>query len=142
MTNYQFGKGSEAQLSTVKEDLRRVAYAALGWGIMDLTVIQGRRSKAEQNRYFDLGKSRLKWPLGKHNTTDPEGEASAFDIAPCVNGKISWNWKHCLVAAGIILATAAMLGIRLRWGGNWDMDGEPVTDQDFQDLVHFELVED
>jgi peptidoglycan L-alanyl-D-glutamate endopeptidase CwlK len=34
------------------------------------------------------------------------------------------------------------LGVKLRWGGNWDRDGEPVTDQDFQDLVHFELAED
>lgn len=38
-----------------------------------------------------------------------------------------------------VLATVK-LGIDIRWGGNWDMDGEPVTDQNFQDLVHFELV--
>jgi hypothetical protein len=32
------------------------------------------------------------------------------------------------------------VGVMIRWGGNWDMDGEPITDQDFQDLVHFELI--
>jgi peptidoglycan L-alanyl-D-glutamate endopeptidase CwlK len=28
---------------------------------------------------------------------------------------------------------------RLRWGGDWDMDTK-VSDNDFDDLVHFELV--
>jgi len=38
------------------------------------------------------------------------------------------------------LSVGKMLEVDLRWGGNWDMDGEPITDQDFQDLVHFEEV--
>ena len=140
MSFYTFGKGSKAQLATVRESLRGVARRALGWGIMDLVVVQGRRSKEEQSRYFDLGKSKVEWPFSKHNVLNPGDEAKAFDIAPYVNGKISWDWKHCLVSAGIILAAAEVEGVSLRWGGNWDMDGEPITDQGFQDLVHFELV--
>jgi len=37
-----------------------------------------------------------------------------------------------------MLAAAALAKVKIRWGGNWDMDGEPVTDQEFQDLVHYE----
>ena len=33
-----------------------------------------------------------------------------------------------------------MLGVRLRWGGDWDSDLE-VDDNDFDDLPHFELVD-
>ena len=47
---------------------------------------------------------------------------------------------HCCVLAGIILTCAVKRGIKIRWGGNWDMDSEPITDQDFQDLVHYERV--
>jgi len=137
---YSFGKGSEKQLGTIHLDLEKVLRDALASDLMDMTVVEGRRTKESQNRLFDIGKSRLRWPLGKHNVVEPAGLAKAVDVAPCVGGKVSWKYLHCVHLAGIILMAAAARGIRLRWGGNWDMDGEPVTDQDFQDLVHFELV--
>ena len=140
MVAYSFGQRSLNHLDTVDPDLARVAKMALSWGIIDMTVIEGRRSKAKQDEYFAAGKSRVLWPHGKHNVERPGDLAAALDIAPYVNGKVSWNWKHCLFMAGVMMATAALMGVKLRWGGNWDMDGEPVTDQEFQDLVHFELV--
>lgn len=41
--------------------------------------------------------------------------------------------------AGFVLATAARLGTPIRWGGDWDGDGD-FMDQTFDDLVHFELL--
>ncbi len=38
---------------------------------------------------------------------------------------------------GYVLGTADCMGVRLRWGGDWD-DDRDVHDQDFDDLVHFE----
>lgn len=137
---YKYGKSSMAQLYTVDRSLRMVCEKALSYGVMDASIIEGRRSKEKQNQYFREGKSRVQWPNGKHNVTTTDALANAVDVAPFVNGKISWNKNHCLVWAGLMLAAAAELGIKIRWGGNWDMDGEPVTDQQFQDLVHFELV--
>ena len=29
---------------------------------------------------------------------------------------------------------------KLRWGGNWDMDGEILIDQSFDDRPHVELI--
>lgn len=139
---YRFSKNSESKLNTVQNPLQQVCRKALSYGVMDATIIEGRRSKENQNRYFREGKSRLKWPNGKHNVLNPDDLAQAVDIAPFVAGKVSWVKDHCLVWAGLMLAAAAELGVKIRWGGNWDMDGEPVTDQKFQDLVHFELVGD
>lgn len=65
--------------------------------------------------------------------------SKAIDVAPYVNGKASYDYRHCCFFAGVVLAIAGMLKIKVRWGGNWDMDEEVMTDQDFQDLVHFEL---
>ena len=132
---YNFGKTSTSKLETVDPDLQEIMQDALESGIMDFSITEGHRGKAQQNRYFDLGKSKVKFPDGKHNKLPSE----AVDAAPYINGKISWNKLHCCVLAGIILACAAKKGIKLRWGGNWDMDNEPITDQDFQDLVHYEL---
>jgi peptidoglycan L-alanyl-D-glutamate endopeptidase CwlK len=41
--------------------------------------------------------------------------------------------------AGVIQCAAAELGYDLRWGGNWDGDGEIIKDQKFNDLPHFEI---
>ena len=137
---YKYGKKSEKCLSTIKIELANVCRRALSYGVMDASVVEGRRSKEDQDRYFSEGKSRVKWPNGKHNVMCPGDLACAVDIAPYVNGKVSWNKNHCLVWAGLMLAAASEEGVSIRWGGNWDMDGEPVTDQNFQDLVHFELI--
>lgn len=140
MNRYYFGSTSKKVLSTIHIDLAAVAHKALSYGVMDASAIQGRRNRASQNRYFQLGKSKVQWPDSKHNVYEPYELAKALDIVPYVNGKPSWNFYHCLVWSGLMLAAASELGVAIRWGGNWDMDGEPITDQDFQDLGHFEMV--
>ncbi|MEZ7195412.1 hypothetical protein [Pseudodesulfovibrio karagichevae] len=136
MGKYQFGSASLARLNTCDPRLQVVMKASIAQGIMDMTVTEGHRDQATQDRYFSEGKSRIKFPDGKHNSYP----SKAVDVAPFVGGKLSYDQRHCCHMAGLILGIAASLGIKLRWGGNWDQDGEPVTDQDFQDLVHFELV--
>lgn len=136
MSKYKFGSSSLARLETCDPQLQLVMRAAIAQGIMDMTVTEGHRDQETQDRYFAEKKSRLKFPNGKHNTYP----SKAVDVAPFVGGKLSYDARHCCHMAGIILGIAASLGVKLRWGGNWDQDGEPVTDQDFQDLVHFELV--
>lgn len=133
---YKFGKTSVINLFTLNFELQKVMQAALNTGIMDFSIIEGHRNKVVQDKYYIDCKSKVKWPNGKHNKIPSE----AVDIVPFINGVPSWNKLHCCVLAGIILACAAELEIKLRWGGNWDMDGEPITDQDFQDLVHFEII--
>ncbi len=39
---------------------------------------------------------------------------------------------------GYVLGTASMMGVNLRWGGDWDGDRD-LADQDFDDWPHFEL---
>jgi len=131
-----FGKTSKANLDTADPVLQEIMQDAIETGLMDFSIIQGHRGMAEQNRYYDLGKSKVKFPDGKHNKIPSQ----AVDAAPYVNGKTSWNKFHCAVLAGIILTCAHRRGIKLRYGGNWDMDTEFLTDQKFQDLVHYELV--
>jgi hypothetical protein len=41
--------------------------------------------------------------------------------------------------AGVMLACAGARGYVVRWGGDWDNDGD-LMDQEFHDLPHFELV--
>lgn len=133
---FSFGPKSQGRLDSVDADLQVIMNAVLNMGVMDITVVEGYRGKTKQDKYFEVGRSKVKWPDGKHNNLP----SKAIDIAPWINGTISWNELHCCVLAGMVLACAAGLDIKIRWGGNWDLDSEPVTDQIFQDLLHFELV--
>jgi peptidoglycan L-alanyl-D-glutamate endopeptidase CwlK len=135
---YGFSNRSLKHRSQSSEYLTMVIDKTLSLGVIDFCLIESIRSKDKQNKYFSNGKSRVQWPDGKHNILKEDDKAKALDIVPVINGSLSWKKDHCLVLAGVILAVDASMENRLRWGGNWDRDGEPITDQDFQDLVHFE----
>lgn len=133
---FYYGQQSKKNLGSVCPELQVVFERALSLGLIDISVIQGGRGKAEQNIYFKLEKSRVEWPYSKHNKIPSQ----ALDAAPYVNGKASADWRHCIYLAGLVTGIGASMGIKIRWGGNWDMDGEPITDQDFQDLWHYEVI--
>lgn len=107
--------------------------------IMDFAVISGHRNQADQDAAFAAGTSKIKWPNGKHN----KNPSQAVDLAPY---PLDWSNKPKAVArfyllAGVILAVADILRIKIRWGGDWDGDWD-LFDQNFDDLGHFEIVED
>lgn len=137
---YKFGKNSEAKMETIDPRLVRVLRRALGYNVIDFSVTEGARSKAEQNRLYEIGRSKLMWPYSKHNVTEKNPKSEATDLMPWVNGASSDHVAHCCLLAGLMFAAAAEEGVPIRWGGNWDRDGEPVTDQSFNDLVHYELI--
>ena len=98
----------------------------------DCTIIEGHRSKDRQNKLFDEGKSKLKYPKGKHNATP----SKAVDVAPY---PIDWNDRERFTYfAGYVVGIAYQMGLKIRWGGDWDMDTQ-VKDNNFDDLPHFEI---
>ena len=108
--------------------------------VFDCTIIEGHRGKAEQNRLFDLGRSRVMWPNSKHN----EDPSLAIDAGPYYLEKPHIRWdKSALYRwyffGGVVKGIAIKMGIPIRWGGDWDMDTY-VKDQRFNDLPHFELI--
>jgi peptidoglycan LD-endopeptidase CwlK len=134
--NFTFGKSSTRRYHTLTHNMQWVMRESLAIGLMDFSIAFGYRGEQEQNEAYENGKSTKRWPYSKHNKMP----SKAVDIYPYVNGKVSYNKLHCCVLAGIVLTTAAKLGIKIRWGGNWNQDGEPITDQEFNDLGHFEEV--
>lgn len=137
--SFKYGKRSLEKLNTCHKDLIDVFKLALDMGLIDISIIEGVRSKEDQNEYYNIGKSKVRWPNGKHNVSKDGQKSMAVDAAPFVNGKASLKKEHCIYLAGIVMACAKVLEVNIRWGGNWDCDAEPITDQDFQDLVHFEI---
>lgn len=127
----QFSRTSLSRLRTVHPQLQRLfERIVLNY---DCTVLEGHRGEKAQNRAYDEGRSKLRWPDGKHNAYP----SRAVDVAPY---PIDWqNLKRFYDFAGFVRGVAACMGISIRWGGDWDRDYD-LDDQRFNDLVHFELV--
>lgn len=140
--SFRFGNTSRTRLATASPNLQRVFEEAMSRQVMDFTILQGHRSQAEQDAAFRIEASKQQWPNSKHNSLP----SAAVDAAPY---PIRWGDAgdpertkaigRFYMLAGLVLGVAAEIGVKVRWGGDWDQDGD-IFDQDFDDLVHFEEV--
>ena len=100
----------------------------------DCTILEGHRGKKAQNEAFNKGNSKVKFPNGKHN----QSPSVAVDVAPY---PIDWSDRDRFhYFSGYVLGIASQMGLKIRWGGDWDMDTK-TNDNKFDDLVHFEIKE-
>ena len=124
----KFGKRSLANLKGVNTKLVNVLNQTIKH--FDFTVIEGVRSMETQIKYVADGVS--KTLKSKHLN------GRAVDIAPY---PVDYdNIPRFIYLGGIILGIASQLGVKLRWGMDWDMDTY-VKDTKFIDAGHFEMVE-
>ena len=122
----KFGRRSRSRLKGVNSGLINVLNELVK--IMDVTVIEGVRSQERQDELVAQGKSKTKF--GKHV------EGKAVDLAPY---PIDWNDRERFhYMGGMIRGIGQQLGVKVRWGGDWDSDGE-IADNKFDDLVHVEI---
>lgn len=127
-----FGKSSQDKLATCDPRLQKVFNEVIKY--FDCTVIEGHRGEEAQNKAFAEGKSKLKYPQGKHNKIP----SLAADVLPY---PIDWNDTNRMrYFAGFVVGIAATMGIKLRWGGDWNQNTE-LKDNSFNDLPHFEIAD-
>ena len=123
----RFGSRSRRRLKGVDTKLVNVLNETIK--LMDITVIEGVRSKDRQAELLEKGATKVKY--SKHM------EGKAVDIAPY---PIQWKDRERFhYMGGIIRGVASQMGVKVRGGGDWDSDGE-IKDNNFDDLVHIELV--
>lgn len=143
MRNYKFSTSSEKKLKTCNQQIQDVFNLAIKRSLVDFGIAEGSRSVERQQELYAEGRTTpgaIKTYVdgvnkkSKHNSTPSD----AVDIYAFVNGKASWESKHLCYLAGVIQSCAVELCVDLRWGGNWDNDGEIISDQNFIDLPHFE----
>ena len=93
-----FGKTSKNKLAQAHPLLQEVFEAVVKE--YDCSIIEGRRDKETQDRYYAEGKSKLKYPESKHN----HSPSLAVDAVPY---PIDWNdTKRFYYFAGLVIATA------------------------------------
>ena len=132
---FTFSEASKMQLATCHPDLQRLFNEVIKY--WDCKILEGHRGeKAQHDAFASIPqRSKVDWPHGKHNKLP----SLAVDVAPC---PIDWNDIHRIYCfSGFVLGMAVTMGIKIRWGGDWDRDTE-VKDNTFNDLVHFEVIEE
>jgi len=131
---------------------------------IDFSIIEGHRGREAQELAYSKGLSQLHFGFSKHNSQPSDaihvvpypidwGELSLLELYEGVKrGDISldefveklhkWRVAYGRFAflAGQIIATGRKYGAIIRWGGDWDSDGE-LRNNNWNDLGHYELLE-
>lgn len=153
MSIAQLSLRSRVRLASCHPDLRRVVQYAEAWMPFDFTVLEGQRTRARQQRLFAQGRA---FEHGQWVVADPDrvvtqcdgvairskhqGEPSqAIKLAPWPLDLADRDRFH--VMAGVVLAAAAYLRIRMRWGTE-DVPGEAVLTHPLIAMAHFQLNRD
>ena len=126
----RFGKRSISRLKTCDQKLQELFYEVVKH--FDCSIIEGHRGQERQNKACADGKSKVKYPNGKHN----QNPSIAVDVAPY---PIDWSDRDRFhYFGGFVLGVAKEMGMNIRWGGDWNQDTH-TKDNKFDDLVHFEI---
>tara|TARA_R100000656_G_scaffold74469_1_gene55296 strand:+ start:339 stop:716 length:378 start_codon:yes stop_codon:yes gene_type:complete len=121
-----FGKRSKQRLKGVDTKLVNVLNELVK--IMDVTIIEGLRSQERQDELVAKGASKTRY--SKHI------QGKAVDLAPY---PIDWEDRERFhYMGGMVRGIGQQLNVNIRWGGDWDSDGE-IKDNNFDDLVHVEI---
>jgi len=122
----KFGRRSRERLKGVDSRLVNILNELVK--IMDVTIIEGLRTKERQEELVAQGKSQTKF--SKHI------EGRAVDLAPY---PVDWEDRERFhYMGGMVRGIGKQMGVNVRWGGDWDSDGE-IKDNKFDDLVHVEI---
>lgn len=131
-----FGKRSLDILAELHPDMQRVLKLAIARTSQDFTLICGYRSPEDQNKAYAAGNSKAKAGQSPHNYK----LSAAVDVIPYPfkGWKDKDIHKELRAIADVILACAKELGVSMRWGADWNMNGR-TDDEKFVDGPHFEM---
>lgn len=123
-----FGAASKRALFRAHPDLQKVLMEAIK--VTDFRILDSTRGKDAQERAYANGNSKAHFGQSAHNYSP----AIAVDLFPA---PYNWNDRKSFIdLSKVILPLAKGMGVPLRWGGDWNMDG---STKDGWDLPHYEL---
>ena len=134
MSGYRYSSRSLQRLNTCDPDLVLLFTEVLADPECpsDITILEGHRGEARQDEMYRTGKSQLRWPRSKHNTTP----SMAVDAAPYINGAVSWDWDDYWPLVGFVKAKWRQLRAAGRVSGNLVCGAEWKS---FPDGPHYQI---
>lgn len=130
---YSFSEKSLKNMDGINPRLKEVMIESIKRSPIDFGIPAdgGKRTAMRQNELFKKKLSNADGykKIGKHQTGD------AVDVFAFVDGQASWDEGHLSMIAGVVLSTAAEMGVQMRWGGTFGSDNFKGWDK-----PHFELL--
>ena len=138
---FKLGKQSTQKLQGVHPALVLVVNRAIALSSQDFMVTCGLRTEDEQSRLYAQGRTIpgpiVTWTMQSRHMPDRDGLGRAVDLTPF---PVDWKTPSKFDAiAKSMFAASKELGIPIRWGADWDKDGNP-REKGESDSPHFELV--
>lgn len=139
---FKLGERSKSRLAGVQAPLRRVVERAIELTAVDFTVLEGLRTLERQQALYAQGRTKpgkvVTWTMNSRHL-----EGAAVDLAPVdSSGRILWEDIAAFdQIAEAMFAAADELGVRIRWGADFDQDGVR-RERGEHDSPHFELTYD
>lgn len=116
------GDRSLNRLQGVHPDLVSVVHKAAAISDLDFTVLEGLRTIERQKQLF--AQRATKTMKSRHL------DGHAVDLAPMLDGQVSWDWPLYHRLANVVKAAAQLEGVQIEWGGDW---------RSFKDGPHWQL---
>lgn len=135
---------SKQRLQMAHPILRQVANIVQNEYGIDHEVDCANRTQPEQHAAFVKNNSKIDWPEGEPappNAKHCKLPSEAIDVRLKGCG-FTDKPKDLLAAgflAGVYLAAGRSIGVQLRWGADWNMNGM-VSDENFVDAYHLEVL--
>lgn len=134
----QLDERSEKRLEGVNPTLVSIIRRAAKRLPFALFVVEGLRTRERQAELYAQGRTKpgkkVTWTLHSKHL-----DGKAVDLAPLINGAIDWADLSKFDAIAKAMQDAAKeVGVPMRWGADWDMDGKP-RERGESDSPHFEL---
>jgi peptidoglycan L-alanyl-D-glutamate endopeptidase CwlK len=125
---FTFSSASKASRVKLHPKLRELVDEAIKE--IDFKILDATRGRAAQEKAFRRGHSKVHFGNSAHNYVP----AIAMDLFPA---PYDWDNRQAFInLSKVILRIAKKRGIPIRWGGDWNMDGNL---SDGWDMPHYEL---
>jgi len=115
------------RLEGAHPDLQKVIKRAAAISDLDFTVLEVLRSLERQRQLVAKGASKT---MKSRHLPSADGKSRACDIAPLIDGAVSWDWPLYHRLAVVIKQAAVEVGVPIEWGGDW---------RTFKDGPHWQL---
>lgn len=138
---YSLGDNSRKKLIGVDPQMVKVVLRAIAISTQDFAVTCGVRTIEEQAALYAQGRTKpgkiVTWTMKSRHLPAKDGLGKAVDLVPW---PIDWSRTSKFDAiAKAMFAAANELGIQIRWGADWDGDGN-YRERGETDSPHFELL--
>lgn len=139
---YQFSRSSILRMQGIAPELVLVLSRALLRSSIDFAVLEGIRTRERQRELVAKGRSKTmnsKHLIGRAVDLVAVGDLDSNGHVDHKDRALQWDRGTYAKVAAAMLEAARELGIQIRWGGDWDRDGD-TSDTRFFDGPHFELI--